>query len=145
MPEGCRCQVGVRISLLLPEPWSWGCQLPSWKHMGLWSWSFVGGARKGLCGVHVSLWKRHCVVCPRGQSRNRSLDKTQFILLSSVFLQYCSPSTVPRLFPAEVCPESLLVNGVLLLVHGNWNKMQLSSSFTETHNPQRLQAYHSML
>lgn len=79
--------------------------------MGLWSGSFVGDARKGLCGVHVSLWKRHCVVSPPEQSRNRNLDKTQFIFLRSEFFQNCSPSTEPSLFPAEACAESLLVSG----------------------------------
>lgn len=102
-------KVSIRISLLLPDPWS-GMSLLE-KHMGLWSWSVVGDARKGLYGVHVSLWKRHCVISPPGQSRNRNLAKTQLILLRSVFLQYCDPNTVPSLFPAGACAESLLVNG----------------------------------
>lgn len=77
--------------------------------------------------------------------KTRSGNKTRhlFVSLICVFLQYCSPSTIPRLFPAEARDENLPSSRVLLLIHSNWNKMQLSSSFIQTCNPQRLQAYHS--
>lgn len=104
-------KVSIRISLLLPDPWSSGC--PFLKVMwdsGLGLLLVMLG-RACMDGVHVSLWNRHSVISSPGQSRNRNLDKTQFILLKSIFLQYCSPSTVPSLLPGEACAESLLVSG----------------------------------
>lgn len=92
--------------------------------------------------MHVAVEQILCG--PRGQSKIRKQDETQFVVLSGIFFQYYSPSTVPRLFPAEGCAESLPGNRVLLLIHSNWNKMQLSSLFTQTHNPQRLQPCHSI-
>lgn len=103
---------------------------------------FGGGVRKVLCGVHMAVEQILCG--PRGRSKIRKQDKTQCVVLSGTFFQYYSPGTVPRLFPTEACAESLPGNGVLLLIHSNWNKMQLSSSFTQTHNPQRLQHCHSI-
>lgn len=102
-------KVSARISFLLPDPWSWGYPfLKNIQDSGLGLLLVLLGR---ACRECMCLWKRHFVISPPGQSRSRNLSKTQFTLLSSVFLQYCSPRTVPRLFPAEACAESLLVNG----------------------------------
>lgn len=101
------------------------------KHRGLWSWSFVGDARKGLCGMHVSLWKRQCVISPPGQSRNRNPDKMLFFPLRSI-PSILQPKHCTQPFPGWSLCWKLASQWVLLLIQGSWNKMQLSSSFRDT-------------
>lgn len=125
--------------MLLPDPWSRRCQLPSQKTFGTPVLVFCW-CQEGIVWC-ACVYVEQILCGPHGQSKIRKLDKTQFVFLSSIFLQHYSPSTVPRLFPAEARAESLPGNGVLLLIHSNWNKMQL---FIQTRNPRRLQACHSI-